>query len=49
MRNEGMIEGRAYFVTDPEPTTFRNFVAMLASLQGLSIEKLGSSLARWCE
>lgn len=34
--------GRAYFVTDPEPTTFRDFVAMLASLQGLSIDKLGS-------
>ena len=35
-------DGRPYFVSDPEPTTFRDFVAMLASLQGLSIEKLGS-------
>ena len=34
--------GRAYFIADSEPTTFRNFVAMLADLQGLSIEKLGS-------
>lgn len=34
--------GRAYFVTDPEPTIFRDFVAMLASVHGLSIEKLGS-------
>lgn len=34
--------GRAYFVTDPEPTSFRDFVAMLASVHGLSIEKLGS-------
>jgi len=38
--------GRAYFVTDPEPTTFRDFVAMLASLHGLSIEKLGSTSYR---
>lgn len=34
--------GRAYFVTDPEPTTFRDFVAMLASQHELSIDKLGS-------
>ncbi|GAB3672225.1 NAD-dependent epimerase/dehydratase family protein [Salinisphaera aquimarina] len=34
--------GRAYFITDPEPTTFRDFVAMLASVHGLSIEKIGS-------
>ena len=38
--------GRAYFVTDPEPTTFRDFVAMLASLHGLSIEALGSMAYR---
>ena len=34
--------GRAYFVADQEPTTFRDFVAMLAKLQGLSIKELGS-------
>jgi nucleoside-diphosphate-sugar epimerase len=34
--------GRAYFITDPEGQTFREFVASLASLQGLSIEKLRS-------
>ena len=38
-RGEG---GRAYFVTDQEKQTFREFVASLASLQGLSIEKLRS-------
>ena len=38
-RGEG---GRAYFVTDQEKQTFRGFVASLASLQGLSIEKLRS-------
>ena len=38
-RGEG---GRAYFITDPERQTFREFVASLASLQGLSIEKLRS-------
>ena len=34
--------GRAYFITDPEQQTFREFVASLASVQGLSIEKLPS-------
>lgn len=34
--------GRAYFIADREPTTFREFIAMLASRQGLSIEKVGS-------
>ena len=38
--------GRAYAVVDPEPTTFRDFVAMLASNQGLSIEKLGTASYR---
>lgn len=34
--------GRAFFITDQEKQTFREFVASLASLQGLSIEKLRS-------
>jgi nucleoside-diphosphate-sugar epimerase len=34
--------GRAYFVNDPEGTTFRDFVAGLATLQGLSIDSVGS-------
>jgi len=38
-RGEG---GHAYFITDQEKLTFREFVASLASLQGLSIEKLRS-------
>jgi nucleoside-diphosphate-sugar epimerase len=38
-RGEG---GRAYFVTDQEKRTFREFVASLASVQGLSIEKIRS-------
>jgi nucleoside-diphosphate-sugar epimerase len=38
-RGEG---GRTYFITDQEKQTFREFVASLASLQGLSIEKLRS-------
>jgi nucleoside-diphosphate-sugar epimerase len=38
-RGEG---GRAYFITDQEKQTFREFVASLASVQGLSIEKLRS-------
>ena len=38
-RGEG---GRAYFITDPEQKTFREFVASLASIQGLSIDKLRS-------
>jgi nucleoside-diphosphate-sugar epimerase len=38
-RGEG---GRAYFIADPEIQTFREFVASLANVQGLSIEKLRS-------
>ena len=38
-RGEG---GRAFFITDQERLTFREFVAALASVQGLSIEKLRS-------
>ena len=34
--------GRAYFVNDGETLTFRDFVRMVASLEGLSIEKLPS-------
>ncbi|HEU4683633.1 MAG TPA: NAD-dependent epimerase/dehydratase family protein, partial [Nitrospira sp.] len=34
--------GRAYFVHDREPTTFREFIAMLAQLQGLSVDQLKS-------
>jgi nucleoside-diphosphate-sugar epimerase len=36
------IGGHAYFVKDRETTTFRDFVAMLAELQGLSIGGLKS-------
>ncbi|EIL97365.1 3-beta hydroxysteroid dehydrogenase/isomerase [Rhodanobacter sp. 115] len=38
-RGEG---GRALFITDQEKLTFRQFIASLASVQGLSIEKLRS-------
>jgi len=38
-RGEG---GRAYFITDQEKLTFREFVASLASVQGLSIENIRS-------
>jgi nucleoside-diphosphate-sugar epimerase len=38
-RGEG---GRAFFIKDQEGQTFRAFVASLASLQGLSIDKLRS-------
>jgi nucleoside-diphosphate-sugar epimerase len=38
-RGEG---GRAFFIKDQEGQTFREFVASLASLQGLSIDKLRS-------
>lgn len=38
-RGEG---GKAYFVRDPDNTTFRAFVDGLAKLQGLSIDKLRS-------
>jgi len=38
-RGEG---GRALFITDQEKLTFREFVASLASVKGLSIEKLHS-------
>jgi nucleoside-diphosphate-sugar epimerase len=34
--------GRAYFVNDQEAANFRDFVAMIAGLQGLSITKLRS-------
>jgi len=34
--------GRAYFVNDRETTTFRDFIAKLAALQDLSIEKVRS-------
>lgn len=34
--------GRAYFVNDPEATTFRAFIAMLAGHQGLSIKGIRS-------
>ena len=34
--------GRAYFITDEEIWTFREFIAALASLQGLSIERVRS-------
>ncbi|MEO6798417.1 MAG: NAD-dependent epimerase/dehydratase family protein [Rhodanobacter sp.] len=34
--------GRAYFINDRETTTFRDFIAKLAQLQGLSIEKVRS-------
>jgi nucleoside-diphosphate-sugar epimerase len=38
-RGEG---GRAFFITGQEKLTFREFIASLASVQGLSIEKLSS-------
>jgi nucleoside-diphosphate-sugar epimerase len=38
-RGEG---GKAYFVRDPDNTTFRTFIDGLAKLQGLSIDKLRS-------
>lgn len=38
-RGEG---GRAFFIADQETLTFREFVASLARIQGLSIEKLRS-------
>jgi nucleoside-diphosphate-sugar epimerase len=38
-RGEG---GRAFFINDQEKQTFREFIASLASLQGLSIDKLRS-------
>jgi nucleoside-diphosphate-sugar epimerase len=34
--------GRAYFIKDRETTTFRDFIAMLADLQGLSVSGLKS-------
>jgi hypothetical protein len=34
--------GHAYFIKDRETTTFRDFVAMLADLQGLSVGGLKS-------
>jgi nucleoside-diphosphate-sugar epimerase len=38
-RGEG---GRAYFITDQQTLTFREFVASIAGVQGLSIEQLRS-------
>ncbi|CUX01497.1 NAD-dependent epimerase/dehydratase family protein [Agrobacterium genomosp. 2] len=38
-RGEG---GRAFFICDRDRQTFREFVASIAALKGLSIEKLGS-------
>jgi hypothetical protein len=38
-RGEG---GHVFFIADQEKLTFREFVASLASVQGLSIEKLRS-------
>lgn len=35
--------GRAYFVNDPDPATFRSFVAMLAARHGLSVEGIRSA------
>jgi nucleoside-diphosphate-sugar epimerase len=34
--------GRAYFINDQETQTFRDFIGMIASLQGLSVDKLRS-------
>jgi nucleoside-diphosphate-sugar epimerase len=34
--------GRAYFINDQERQTFREFIAMLAEVQGLSIDKVRS-------
>jgi nucleoside-diphosphate-sugar epimerase len=34
--------GRAYFINDRETATFRDFIALLAGLQGVSIDKLRS-------
>ncbi len=36
------IGGRVYFVNDPEPIRFRDFIGGLAALQGLSIDKIRS-------
>ncbi len=36
------VGGRSFFVNDRHETTFREFIAMLAALQGLSIEPLRS-------
>ena len=35
--------GRSYFVSDPGPTTFRAFVAMLAGRHGLSVDGIRSA------
>jgi nucleoside-diphosphate-sugar epimerase len=34
--------GRAYFINDRETKTFREFIAMIAALQGLSVDRLRS-------
>jgi nucleoside-diphosphate-sugar epimerase len=39
--------GRAYFINDQETRTFRELIAMIASLQNLSIDKLGSMSYRF--
>ena len=39
--------GRAYFINDQETRTFRDLIAMIASLQGLSIDRLGSMSYRF--
>jgi nucleoside-diphosphate-sugar epimerase len=39
-RGEG---GRAYFINDQSTQTFREFISMIASLQGLSVDKLRST------
>lgn len=40
---EGGEGGRAFFISDRDKQTFREFVASLASLQGLSIDRLRST------
>ena len=39
---ESGVGGRAYFINDPDRRTFRAFVAELAKMQGLSVDKLRS-------
>ncbi|AOX20079.1 NAD-dependent epimerase/dehydratase family protein [Kozakia baliensis] len=43
---ESGVGGRALFIADREQTTFREFIASLATLQGLSVDKL-HSLPYW--
>ncbi len=42
MAHAGKLDGHAYFVNDQEKITFRDFIKMIAGLQGLSIERLRS-------